>query len=225
MPVTDGDAVALRPLADVFAIAAAKLIPLAVDVVDDVTLFRPSCFDRGGRHISNFRRSKSCTAFKGAASQSDRLRRHPENRYDAGPTRGHQNSSAHPHRLAFRFPRRTHSLSHSGPNCHRGSGADGRSSTYCGHSRPQPWKLPLGRRAGVPWRSLLGKSRPERAFARTSSILREGEKQPFPSRNYAHQAMPQLGRKRDCDREGPGSGRNSVTLRRAVRKLCATMSP
>ncbi len=31
--------------------------------------------------------------------------------------------------------------------------------------------------------------------------------------------MPELGRKRDYDREGPGSGRNSVTLRRAVRML------
>jgi len=112
MPVTDGDAVTLRPFADVFAIAAAKLITLAVDVVDDVTLFRPSCFDRGGRHISNFRRSESCAAFKGAARQSDRLRRHPKNRYDAGSTHGHQNLSANPHRLAFRFRRRTHSLSH-----------------------------------------------------------------------------------------------------------------
>ena len=39
MPVTDRDAVALRPFANVLAIAAAKLIPLAVDVVDDVALF------------------------------------------------------------------------------------------------------------------------------------------------------------------------------------------
>src|SRR5271169_3617540 len=42
---------------------------------------------------------------------------------------------------------------------------------------------------------------------------------PFPRRNYAHQAMPQPGRKRGYDREGPRPGRNSVTLRRAVRKL------
>jgi hypothetical protein len=54
MPLTEGDAVALRPFADVLAIAAAELIPLVVDVVDDVALFRPFCLDGSSRHFSNF---------------------------------------------------------------------------------------------------------------------------------------------------------------------------
>ncbi len=64
---------------------------------------------------------------------------------------------------------------------------------------------------------------PEWAFARTSLILREGEKQPFPS--YAHQAMPQLRRKRDYDREEPGSRPNSATHAVPSASFCARMSP
>ena len=80
MSVTERDAVALRPFADVLAIAAAKLIVLAVDVVHDVALFRPSCFDRGGRDFSNFGRSEGRSAFKSAASKSYGQPRRPEDR-------------------------------------------------------------------------------------------------------------------------------------------------
>ena len=62
MPVTNRIAFALRPCADVLAIAAAKLIMLAVNVVDNVALFRSSCFDCGGRHFANFRRCEGCAA-------------------------------------------------------------------------------------------------------------------------------------------------------------------
>jgi hypothetical protein len=80
MPLTEGDAVALRPFADVLAIAAAKLIPLAVNVVDDVALFRPSCFDRGGRDFSKFGQNEGHPAFKGAAGKSCGQPRCPEDR-------------------------------------------------------------------------------------------------------------------------------------------------
>src|SRR5271166_4533706 len=59
--------VALRPFADVLAIAAAELIPLAVDVVDDVALFRAFCLDGASRHFSNFSRNEGYATFKGAA--------------------------------------------------------------------------------------------------------------------------------------------------------------
>jgi hypothetical protein len=54
--VTDRDAVALRPFVDVLAIAAAELIPLAVESVD-IALFRPFCLDGGSGHFSNFSRN------------------------------------------------------------------------------------------------------------------------------------------------------------------------
>jgi hypothetical protein len=53
MSAPKGNALALRPFTDILAIAAAQL---ALDMVDDVALFRLSCFDRNGRRFSNFRR-------------------------------------------------------------------------------------------------------------------------------------------------------------------------
>src|SRR5271166_4176144 len=102
MSVTEGDTVALRPFADVLAIAAAKLIVLAVDVVHDVALFRPSCFDRSARDFSNFARSEGRAAFKGAASKSYGRPRCPEDQ-DAYRAYGHQNLSAKLHRLPSVF--------------------------------------------------------------------------------------------------------------------------
>jgi hypothetical protein len=83
MPATDRDTVALRPFADVLAIAAAKLIPLAVDVVDDVALFRPFCLDGGSRHFSNFGRNEGCATFKGAAGKSYGQTQRAKNQHDA----------------------------------------------------------------------------------------------------------------------------------------------
>jgi hypothetical protein len=80
MSVTEGDAVALRPFANVLAIAPTKLIPLAVNVVDDVALFGPSCFNRGGRDFSNLGRSESRAAFEGAADKSHGRSRCTEDR-------------------------------------------------------------------------------------------------------------------------------------------------
>ena len=82
MPMTEGYAVALRPFADVFAIAAAELIPSTVDVVDDVAFFRPFCFDCGSRHFANFRRSKHRATLKGATGEGCGHCRQPKNRYD-----------------------------------------------------------------------------------------------------------------------------------------------
>ena len=53
--------------ADVAA-AATKLISLAVNVVDDVALFRSSAFNRSGPDFSNLGRSEGSPAFKCAAS-------------------------------------------------------------------------------------------------------------------------------------------------------------
>jgi hypothetical protein len=103
MPVTYRDPVALRPLANVFAITTTELITLAVNVVDDVALFRPLCFDRGGRDFSNFERSEGRAAFKGAAGKSLGRSRRPEDRHDAHSAYGHQNLSAKLHRLCSVF--------------------------------------------------------------------------------------------------------------------------
>src|ERR1017187_2263923 len=103
MPATEGDAVALRPLADVFAIATAKLIPLAVNVIDDVALFRPSRFDRRASHFSDFRGREDCTAFEGAATHGDSHRRRPQSRKDAHRADSHQSLSAHPHRRVLHY--------------------------------------------------------------------------------------------------------------------------
>src|SRR5271165_625388 len=101
MRVTYGDAFALRPFADVLAIAAAKLIPLAVNMIDDVALFRSSCFDCGRRDFSNFGRSEGRAAFKGAACESYGQSRRPENRKDAYGAYGHQTLSVKPHSRAL----------------------------------------------------------------------------------------------------------------------------
>jgi hypothetical protein len=82
MSVSEGDTVALRPFADILAIAAAELVPLAVDVVDDVALFRSSGFDRCGRHFSNVSRNEGYATFKSAAGKSCGHRRRHENRYN-----------------------------------------------------------------------------------------------------------------------------------------------
>ncbi len=79
MPVIYRDALALRPFADVLVVTAAKLIPLAVNVVDDVALFRSSCFDCGGRDLSNFGRSKGRAALKGVACKGYGYSPHPDN--------------------------------------------------------------------------------------------------------------------------------------------------
>ena len=94
-------AIALRPLADVFAIAAAKLVALAVNVVDDVTLFRPSRLDCSGRHFSNFGRSEGYAAFQGAARKSYGYRRRPKNRHDANQGRDRESLSANVHRIGL----------------------------------------------------------------------------------------------------------------------------
>ena len=101
MPVTDRDAVALRPFADVLAIAAAKLIPLAVDVVDDVALFRPFCLDGGSGHFSNFGRSEGRAAFEGAAGESYGQTRRAKDRHYANQARDRQSLSAYAHRIAL----------------------------------------------------------------------------------------------------------------------------
>ena len=51
---------------------------MAANVVDDVTLFRPSRLDCSGRHFSNFGRSEGYAAFQGAARKSYGYRRRQE---------------------------------------------------------------------------------------------------------------------------------------------------
>jgi hypothetical protein len=101
MRVTDGDAIAPGPLADVLAIAAAKLIALAIDVVDDVALFGTARFDRGGRHFSNFNRGEGYAALQGATRQSDGQRRRPQDPHGADRGDGCQNRSIRAHLLAL----------------------------------------------------------------------------------------------------------------------------
>ena len=61
-----------RPLADVFAIAAAQLVALVVNVIDDVALFRPSRFDRRSGNIAYLRWREAPAALNRLARQRAR---------------------------------------------------------------------------------------------------------------------------------------------------------
>ncbi len=103
MPMAEGYAVAPRPFADILAIAAAELVTLTVDVVDDIAFFRPFCLDCGSRDLANFRRNKHRAALKGSAGEGCGHCRQPKNRYDGDCANGHQRLPANPHDFTFQF--------------------------------------------------------------------------------------------------------------------------